>query len=108
MIVKTGDTWNVDIYVATDKEAILNACREYVKEGACVSVIPCKYIYTGGEEDGYKITFIHYQRFPIYTYRISLREKALALAEDILNNTSAKTLSVVTPDETYYIAKDES
>lgn len=56
---------SVSIYMAGDvahaKQVIRKFCREMP---SCVTVVEAAYLYTGGEEAGFVVTFRAYPRFP--------------------------------------------
>lgn len=82
---KTVSSWtdNIAIYMAGDLDQAKQVCREYCMEvGWCVSVEAVTYIYTGGEESGFRVQSINYPRFP--TEHDALRKKAEKLAERLM------------------------
>ncbi len=46
--------------------------------GACFTVTPSKFIYTGGEEDGFAINLLNYPRFPSDPENLFMRARDLA------------------------------
>lgn len=56
---------SVSVYMAGDvahaKQVVRKFCREMP---SCVTVVEAAYIYTGGEEAGFVVTFRAYPRFP--------------------------------------------
>lgn len=59
-------TLRFDIFMAGDVSQAKLVCREYCYAvGLCVHIEPVDFIYTGGEEDGFKVGLINYPRFPI-------------------------------------------
>lgn len=79
-----------------EAEAIAQAYVDSV--GLCVSVTPCRFVYTGGAEDGVAVGFINYPRFP--DTPAAVRAHALALAEKLRVGLGQLRVSVVMPDET--------
>jgi hypothetical protein len=89
-------------YVMADAEVI---CREYVDPaGLCVTLMPTRYVYTGGVEDGCAVGLINYPRFPSDRDRIRLH--ALGLARKLLKGLEQYKVSVVFPDETVMLGED--
>jgi hypothetical protein len=57
-------SYEVKIYIAGDITMIKHFCQHHCAEGACVTVTPTEYVYTGGREAGAIIGLINYPRFP--------------------------------------------
>jgi hypothetical protein len=72
-------------------------------EGACVTVEPVDYIYTGGEEAGVRVGFINYPRFP--TTAAALQEKAGRLAEKLMERLCQHSYSIVGPEFTSWYSR---
>lgn len=92
---KIVESWtdNIAIWMAGDYELAKQVCREYCTEiGWCVSIEPVCYIYTGGEEAGFRIGVINYPRFP--TEHGELRRKAEKLAERLMIRLCQQSYSV--------------
>lgn len=99
---KTVHTWYAKLYLAGDIEVAKQVCREEcMRAGLCVTVEPCEYIYTGGQETGYCVGLINYPRFQSEPAPIT--ERAKALAELIMEKTCQWSALVMTPDMTYWI-----
>ena len=106
--MKTAEvkTFWAKIYAAGDIEAAKQVCREECfSEGLCVTVSPCEYIYTGGQEAGYSIGLINYPRFPSSADQIINRAKKLA--ESLVNKTYQDSFCIVTPENTYWYSRRE-
>lgn len=79
-------------------------CREYCFEvGLCVHVEPVDFIYTGGEEAGFKVGLINYPRFP--TTEAALRDTAFALATRLMEMLCQHSFSLVGPVETEWFSR---
>lgn len=94
--------------MAGDINVAKQICREYCFDiGLCVTIEPVDYIYTGGEESGFRIGLINYPRFPCS--RPELESKAKELASILREKLFQKSYSIVFPDSTYYFStmKDE-
>lgn len=76
-------TLQFSIYMAGDVAQAKQVCREHCFfVGLCVTVEPVDYIYTGGEEAGFRVGLINYPRFP--TTSDDLRTKAFELADTLM------------------------
>lgn len=97
--IKSAKTVRVEIFIAGDLQQAKQVCREWCMEnGACVTVDPVSYIYTGGEEAGVRIGFINYPRFPASEACITGR--AENLAERLMHRLCQHSYSIVGPEET--------
>lgn len=108
MNLKIGrtETFWVKIYLAGDIEVAKQICRAFCLDyGACVTVSPCEYIYTGGQETGYVVGLINYPRFPS-TEEIVMY-KANVLAEKLIDGTCQLSASIETPKETIWLSRRE-
>ncbi len=63
-MIKQVSSFYADIYIAGDYDTARAICREYCDRGACVTVSKTSYIYTHGEEQGIRVGFVNYPRFP--------------------------------------------
>lgn len=94
-------TYWVKLYLSGPIEVAKQIIRQNARdEGLCVTVDPTTYIYTGGEEQGYVVGFINYPRIP-WTEEAVLN-RALVVAEKLLNGTYQKSVLVQTPTETFF------
>lgn len=70
---------SVSIYMAGDvahaKQVIRKFCREMP---SCVTVVEAAYLYTGGEEAGFVVTFRAYPRFPESAGLLATKASSLA------------------------------
>lgn len=102
--MKSAPTIRVDIFIAGDIQHAKQVCREYCMEvGACVTVEPVDYIYTGGEEAGVRIGFINYPRFP--SSEDSIVDRSADLANRLMNKLCQHSYSIVCPDETVWYSR---
>lgn len=74
-----------------------------MREGLCVTVQPCDYIFTGGEEAGYCIGLINYPRFPSNAEAITARAKSLAAL--LMERTCQWSALVITPTTTEWLSR---
>lgn len=97
-------TIRFDIYMAGDSAQAKQVCREYCfAEGFCVHIEPVDFIYTGGEEAGFKVGIINYPRFP--TTEGDLREKAGSLADLLMTRLCQHSYSIVGPSVTEWFSR---
>lgn len=103
---KSLNTWYAHIYLAGDIEIAKQVCREEcMKEGLCITIEPCEYIYTGGQETGYKIGLINYPKYPNNEEYITERAKRIAI--NLIKRTCQLSALVVTPSDTMHITSKE-
>lgn len=107
MIEKSVPSFNVEIHMAGDiNAAALFIQQVAARQGMCVTISPQSYIYTGGREEGFRIGFINYPRFPKEPEEI-LKE-ARVLADWLRYHMGQDSYSIVTPTETtWYSRKPE-
>jgi hypothetical protein len=97
-------TFQATIYIAGELSEIRKICREWCLRGACVSVIPCSFIYTAGLEEGAAINFINYPRFPKESNEIFIQ--ALDLAKILIEGLSQASCTVVGTEQTVFLQKE--
>lgn len=106
MITKSAPSFNVEIHMAGDIAAAGQAIQRYAAEtGMCVTLTGQSFIYTGGREEGFKVGFINYPRFPKEPSDIVARAKDLA--EVLLIQLGQHSYSIVTPVETIWCSRRE-
>jgi hypothetical protein len=99
MKTSTGGAYNVDIWMAGDLAQAKQVCREFcMTEGFCVHIHAVDYIYTGGQEAGFKVGCISYPRFP--TAPFVLRQKAERLAILLMTQLCQHSYSITCGDKT--------
>jgi hypothetical protein len=102
--LKTATTIRFDIFIAGDYAIAKQVCREWcLRVGACVTVEPVDYIYTGGEEKGVRVGLINYPRFP--TTHDALMEKTRSLASELMDRLCQLSYSIVGPNETEWMSR---
>jgi hypothetical protein len=103
---KTAPSFNVDIHMAGDINAASLLIQKYAIEvGMCITLSPQSFIYTGGREEGFRIGFINYPRFPSKPDEITA--KAFALASMLMFELGQHSYSIVTPVETTWVSRRE-
>ena len=94
MIVKSAPTHQATIFLAGPIEVAKQVVRAYCKEiGLCVTIEPTTYIYTLGEEQGYRVGLINYPRFPRTGEEI--HDAAVELGKILLEATHQGSFTVV-------------
>lgn len=83
------------------KQTIRQECHE---AGLCVTIEPTTFIYTGGEESGYVVGLVNYPRFPAEP--AAIRDRAYALMTRLLEATFQDSALLVTPEDSYWVARD--
>lgn len=103
MTPKSEPTIRFEIFMAGELAHAKRVCREYcITVGLCVTIEPVDYIYTGGEEAGFRIGLINYPRFP--TTEEALGEKAVTLAKDLMHRLCQQSFSIVGPRTTEWFS----
>jgi hypothetical protein len=105
MISSKVSTIVVTIHMAGDlaeaKRLLRKACYY---QGLCVTVAAETFIYTGGEEEGMRIGFVNYPRFP--SDLSSIQDRVVTLAEQLVVDLCQKTALVVGPVETVWVTTE--
>lgn len=99
-------TFIAQIYMAGDIAHARQILQRYVMVGACVTIEPVDYIFTGGAESGFRVRLINYPRFP--RCADALRIEARVIADLLLKELSQHSFSIVMPDETIWFSKRAS
>lgn len=96
----------VRIYMSGPIAVAEQVCRdECYREGLCVTIEPTRFIYTGGQEDGFVVGLINYPRFP--TTPDLIDERARVLAERLLGATKQHSALLQTPWRTTWLTTRE-
>jgi len=105
--VHDAPTIRCDIYMAGDIAQAKQVCREFCFEvGLCVHIEPIDFIYTGGEESGFKIGLINYPRFPVD--ESALHERAAELGIKVMERLCQHSFSIVGPSNTSWFTRRPS
>ena len=103
-IIERCPTARFDIFMAGDITAAKQICRQHCFEvGLCVHIEPVDFIYTGGEEAGFKVGLINYPRFP--TTEEALLERAVILGHLLMEGLFQQSFSIVGPTETEWFSR---
>ena len=81
--------------IAHAKQIIRTWCKSHP---SCVTVVSTTFIYSGGEESGFIVSFRNYPRFP--SSRASLLEKSRLLASELLERLGQDSYMIVCGDLT--------
>ena len=99
---RTTDDFNL-IY---DHELLRSVCQKYCDEtGFCVTYTETDYIYTKGKEPGAIVGIINYPRFP--SDAKTLRERAITLAKLLQKASNQYKVTIVMPNETVMIERED-
>jgi hypothetical protein len=102
-VTKTCETLQATIYLAGPIDVAKQVVREYCMTGLCVTIEPTTYIYTMGEEEGYRVGLINYPRFP--TTARALHETAMALAYCLMEATHQGSFTVASSLRTEFVSR---
>jgi hypothetical protein len=98
---ETVSTYWVKIYMSGPYDVAAQVIRKYCKEvGLCVTIDRTKFIYTGGEEDGFVVGLINYPRFP--KSELEIYKQAETLAIKLLQALHQDSYLVMNPETTYW------
>ena len=104
--VKVAQSFTIRIWIAGDYADAVRAVKEFCAEGACFTVSPVEYVYTGGSESGVCVTRINYPRFPDEPEVI--REQVFRLANHLKARLFQDSYSVEVPDMTTWVSSREN
>jgi hypothetical protein len=93
------------IWIAGDYQDAIRLTKEFCEEGACFSVAPVDYVYTGGMESGVCVTRINYPRFPASSEQI--REQVGRLAEHLRLGLFQDSYTIEGPETTEWVTRRE-
>jgi hypothetical protein len=107
MNFKEEITYRVSVFIAGFPETVKHIlARECEKEGLCVTVKKCDFVYTNGLEKGVEIGFVNYPRFP--KPAIQIYDRACKIAEILIKETYQRSALVVGDSTTKWIYTKES
>lgn len=105
-MIVDSPTIRFDIYMAGDLAQAKQVCREFCfSVGFCVHIEPVDFIYTGGEESGFKVGLVNYPRFQT-DYGVLL-DKARKLGSELQQRLCQHSYLVVGPDSTEWHTRRE-
>lgn len=106
METKSVPTYRVTIFMAGDIAVGRQVCREEcLREGLCVTIRECDYVFTGGMESGFEIGLLNYPRFPSSLDYI--RSRAFKLADKLLERCCQHSYLIVDHETTDWVSKWE-
>jgi hypothetical protein len=98
MITEAPTYW-ARIYIAGNRADAERVCRQLAfSKGACVTVTPTEYVYSGGQESGVIVGLINYPRFPMTPEQID--EEALWIAAHLQEALHQRSYTIETPTRT--------
>lgn len=106
MIEKTAPTYQITLYMSGPIEVAKQAIRRFVRRGLCVTIDPTLFVYTGGEEGGFRVGLLNYPRFPCIS-TMELDATATELAHELLSATEQDSALIV-GNETRWITRREA
>jgi hypothetical protein len=98
MINRNCHSYWAKIYISGPIQVAEQVIREECLKGLCVTIEPTKFIYTGGEEQGYVVGLINYPRFP--TTELEIETKATELGLKLLERTHQHSVLIMTQNIT--------
>lgn len=98
----TADTAVFEIYMAGDiNDAKRKLTKLAAEQGACWSVEPTEFMYSGGRELGFIVRTINYPRFPKTID--TLENDAITVAEQLMLELGQGSCSIVGPETTVWL-----
>lgn len=103
-VEKRVPTCTYRLYMSGDylkaKEVLVESCS---LQGACFSITPTDYIYSGGQEQGFTVTLISYPRFP--KTKKMLWEEVSTLAVLLMIRLGQGSFTIEGPSETVFYSR---
>lgn len=104
ILAKTAPSYTYEIYMAGDiDDAKRKLTQLAATKGACWSVDPTEFIYTGGRELGFIVRLINYPRFPSTTDQ--LFDQMHTVATELMTGLGQGSCSIVGPEETVWLTR---
>ena len=91
-------TYWAEVLIAGDLAKLEDSARAWCMRGACVSVTPTNFIYTGGAQSGACVRLISYPRYPKSPEDIWLL--ALDLGKFLMDKLYQRSCTVQATDKT--------
>lgn len=105
LIASAIESSTFHIHIGGSLQKIKEICNSAaMDEGMCVTVLPQTFIYSGGEEEGAKISFRAYPRFP--THKDELQTAAISLAKRLVRETNQSSAMVEGLETTNWIREE--
>lgn len=104
MNMQEAATYWARIYIAGNRADAERVCRSFTfGNGACVTVTPTEYVYSGGQESGVIVGLINYPRFPSTPEKID--EQAEWIAECLMEALHQRSYTIETPKSTRWFSR---
>lgn len=98
------NSFSFKIHMAGELSDAIRVCRKFCMMGACVQIWPCRYVYTGGTEDGFVVSIMNYARFP--KTKVEIEKMAISLATMLADELCQASFSIEGPDNSDYYQND--
>jgi hypothetical protein len=99
--ITEAQTYWARIYIAGNRADAERVCRQLAfDKGACVTVTPTEYVYSGGQESGVIVGLINYPRFPSTPEQID--EQAQWIAAHLVEALHQRSYTIETPTRTVW------
>jgi len=95
-------TFEAKIFIAGDLQDIRKTCKRFCYRGACVTVTPTEYIFTGGSETGAIVGMINYPRIPMCNFEI-FQTRVRELAYHLLEECCQRSCTIMFQDESEFL-----
>jgi hypothetical protein len=107
MIQKSAPSCPVTVWMAGDLDKARDSLRKQCfEEGLCVTLDATTFVYTAGVEEGVRVGFVNYPRFPKAPEEIIDRAEKVLLA--LMNDLYQHSALLQTPeDTTWYTRRPE-
>jgi ferredoxin len=103
--IRSEPTHRVSIYMAGDLVTAHRVLRDFCYGiGACFTITPTKFIYTGGEEDGFVVGLVNYPRFP--SELRDLQSRAVQLGGMLMAACNQRTALIVGDESTDWLVRE--
>jgi hypothetical protein len=108
MKTATCPSFTITLHLAGPIEVAKQWLRgECLREGLCVTIEPELFIYTGGEEAGYRVGLLNYPRFPSEPKSL-LTKRAEEILLGLIEATHQHSGLLVSPTETKWFTRREA
>lgn len=98
------ESYYANIHIAGNIDFAKNCLRMWTMQGACVQLIECDYIYTGGAESGMIVRLSQYPRFK--RKESEIHDMAIELGKYLAQQLCQISFTIETTYETTYYQAD--
>lgn len=103
-VVKEAQSYTCHLWMAGDyNEARAFLRRHVIDKPDCYSIMPASYIYTGGEEQGFRISLITYPRIPREPEEIAINLELIGI--QLCEHLGQGSFTVETPQKTSFFSR---